>query len=733
MSIPSDLTIKDRFVFDTVDVSPDSVTGEDGKPNVNMMSYMLFFLAFIPLTAFISRAWFSRVWIIQECALARGLVFQCGSKRMTWNQFEGLFQALRMSSTHELGTIKPATALAKCEWLLRVRQMTRLNRSPSIDVGDIEPISGCRYEAPRADPRAWHGDLQFFVTGARNFGATDPRDHIYGVLGLAEPSEAAQYPADYEVDKAVLWARFVKNQILRGRNADLLCEAGLDDETQSPLATWLPDLSKSRIGGAIYTRRKDGYSASGPTTAQMDEEQPTHVLALRGLLIDEITEVSERFELLDPVTKPRSKIVQTLKPRFKQWLEGNNVLDRMGQKGWNVGTIKELIEKMDIVEESDSTLQDIEPRMRWAYTTFAHANKNIGTGNGSPDMIFRGSVRNLLSPVQDIMIALENMVLGPTHTTQWSHVRIQPSHEAGWQRIAKKAKELPEGEDRETAYWRTLIGNRCIEPKSGQLTIPDTDWKGAFAIWRDLVSFNESVFKRAAHGEEPRILERLAPVIGSVDSRQVPEAIVQHIKDARERESNFRRELELESTLNTLDRYLDILETLFALTAKSTNEEEIKKYQELQDVLAKIRDMVVEKRKMLTSSAEPSTEDLQAVAGPQMILDSLVDDDTPKGGTKKDVTYRDAARVFEQDVLRMAQNRRFSSTKRGHIGWVPGNARKGDRIVVVFGASVPLIVRPVERDVGGRCFQLIGEAYVHGLMNGEGLRLGVDAEQIRLV
>ncbi len=48
---------------------------------------------------------------------------------------------------------------------------------------------------------------------------------------------------------------------------------------------------------------------------------------------------------------------------------------------------------------------------------------------------------------------------------------------------------------------------------------------------------------------------------------------------------------------------------------------------------------------------------------------------------------------------------------------VDHKAQKGDIIVILYGCSVPLILRP--RNEGG--FMLIGGAYVYGIMQGEAI------------
>ena len=72
-----------------------------------------------------------------------------------------------------------------------------------------------------------------------------------------------------------------------------------------------------------------------------------------------------------------------------------------------------------------------------------------------------------------------------------------------------------------------------------------------------------------------------------------------------------------------------------------------------------------------------------------------------------------------QDVVADACNgRKFIFTTRGYFGIGPGATQLDDRIIVLFGADVPLVVRPRE---DGR-YTLVGECYVHGIMAGQVVR-----------
>jgi hypothetical protein len=61
-------------------------------------------------------------------------------------------------------------------------------------------------------------------------------------------------------------------------------------------------------------------------------------------------------------------------------------------------------------------------------------------------------------------------------------------------------------------------------------------------------------------------------------------------------------------------------------------------------------------------------------------------------------------------------NRRFGITVKGTMGIFPPNTQVGDLICILFGCSVPVVLRPL-----GRVVQLVGECFVYGIMDGEAL------------
>lgn len=71
--------------------------------------------------------------------------------------------------------------------------------------------------------------------------------------------------------------------------------------------------------------------------------------------------------------------------------------------------------------------------------------------------------------------------------------------------------------------------------------------------------------------------------------------------------------------------------------------------------------------------------------------------------------------------LSLTESRRFAATNIGLAGYVPMRAKEGDLVCILYGSDVPFVVR---KEAGGN-YSLVGECYMHGIMNGEALKMAV--------
>ncbi|UKZ56198.1 hypothetical protein TrVGV298_010029 [Trichoderma virens] len=75
---------------------------------------------------------------------------------------------------------------------------------------------------------------------------------------------------------------------------------------------------------------------------------------------------------------------------------------------------------------------------------------------------------------------------------------------------------------------------------------------------------------------------------------------------------------------------------------------------------------------------------------------------------------------WSHEATLITRYRRFAVTRNGYFVLGPDALQEGDVVAVLRGGKTPFLLREVTDDDGGSGWILVGECYVHGLMNGEG-------------
>jgi hypothetical protein len=73
----------------------------------------------------------------------------------------------------------------------------------------------------------------------------------------------------------------------------------------------------------------------------------------------------------------------------------------------------------------------------------------------------------------------------------------------------------------------------------------------------------------------------------------------------------------------------------------------------------------------------------------------------------------------------------FCTTKKGYMCMVPPMSKVGDSICLIYGVWVPFVLRASVEDP--KRYQLVGDSYVHGIMDGEALELSYPDDDFTLV
>jgi hypothetical protein len=110
----------------------------------------------------------------------------------------------------------------------------------------------------------------------------------------------------------------------------------------------------------------------------------------------------------------------------------------------------------------------------------------------------------------------------------------------------------------------------------------------------------------------------------------------------------------------------------------------------------------------LTIIGRYQTEDYKVY---RMWVEELGDSDTPYWKSRHVQSYHTAFRAA-------CSGRRFFVTKKGYFGIGPAELEVGDDIYILAGGRAPLVLRPLPESQPNT-FELVGDCYVHGVMDGE--------------
>ena len=91
--------------------------------------------------------------------------------------------------------------------------------------------------------------------------------------------------------------------------------------------------------------------------------------------------------------------------------------------------------------------------------------------------------------------------------------------------------------------------------------------------------------------------------------------------------------------------------------------------------------------------------------------------------------------VLLESLHSMLTNHAFFITETGYMGFGPSPTAPGDEVWVFYGGQVPFVMRPSTTEVSGNAswpLELVGDAYVHGLMDGQALQSGVQTRSVTL-
>ncbi|KAL8747764.1 MAG: hypothetical protein Q9190_000422 [Brigantiaea leucoxantha] len=685
--------------------------------------------AIFAIAALIRRPWFSRAWIIQEVAVSSKLTLQCGSKTLDWMMFSSIAEILpAIEDGNKTRLFQSDLSVQRVCFLGDVKKSIELDRlSGKGDHGDPEKNEADCSRTIKSE--AERRNLEYLVARARFHGASDPRDHVYALLGLADESERYLLNADYSLPYSEMYRDYVR--LLISHSGTLSVLGQLDHAENDQLCSWVPNWSRVASVSPLSDIRNSPYSASGDSKAKIIGSHNQSILVLKGVMVDSVAELAPGAETIDKV-KPQALSKKLLSKSIERLRLTDRVVGQVSkfisQKYPKIGeAMKEIQEDLKPTGEDlkvEARLQHVPPGA--TRSSMAFLNKllrAIAESHDDPNFdgkkAFVGIIGIFLNGYTESRPWRQNLIWGHINQIGVDNVIMTPKTEVGWVKLAHKCEPYPTGEEVDEVYWRTLIGNKRRAPgRKPARDQPPKEWRDAYDIWHQMLQRQEGLLPQVAKGKNLDLKERLFPAGYTVRGKvrqppSIPEHLEKYLKEIENEDEPAGPASQL--LIDTMSRNLN--------NAEDADDETLQLGDESSSSGQSV-DLQIERTKEHGNSTDKKTEEGQAV---QQSNDKTRPSKKPSAIPQN--TKRRVEKLFWYEMLGVIKNRQFCTTKKGYMGWAPPGAKSGDRICILFGGQTPFVVRPVKQG-----YELLGEAYVHGLMNGEALDMpGIKIEDIALV
>ena len=249
----------------------------------------------LALVQLLKKPYFSRIWVLQEIAVASNVQVLHGGIYIPW---EIMFKIMTdLWHPHRRGSLSYTSN----------PEMRTFHQSSQSDPAHNASIMWLLYEKHGRVPNGERLRLGKLLCLCSKFKSTDARDKIFALVGLAMETTPSLIAIDYEDTPAQVYIKSTRNILGRENDHfDILSNSGIGyrkktdvaDSLSTTLPSWVADWSSQRVGFTLASRGEGtgGYCSSTHTEITIDflqyvPESSLEILSLKGILIDTIDEL----------------------------------------------------------------------------------------------------------------------------------------------------------------------------------------------------------------------------------------------------------------------------------------------------------------------------------------------------------------------------------------------------------------------------------------------------------
>jgi len=275
-------------------------------------------LAFLEM---VRNAWFERIWVVQEVALASSLRIFYGRSQIQWNHLVDVMRTCRQHPS--LGSFLEATK----------DPLTRMTLPMSVFT--LELMSEFRQNLQDKEM-----SFTKLLYESRLFKATEHKDYVFGLYGLHNGKKDERITPNYQKSKTEIYKQVARYLLEQHQPLRLLSYGGVgfyankqeENPAEERLPTWCPNWSQQpRVSILSYLdprTQQHNYGAGGNTGTQPESFKRDNFasLLLRGRILDLIVTLGPLIEgSMDYHPENRSwkvmtRLTQFFAPAEESWL-----------------------------------------------------------------------------------------------------------------------------------------------------------------------------------------------------------------------------------------------------------------------------------------------------------------------------------------------------------------------------------------------------------------------------
>lgn len=235
---------------------------------------------FAAVVALFDRDYWHRLWVVQEKFNARDIDVHCGSAMLPWKEFQIASEVFGEHKDVLERSFHPGYSNGYYQARLESYPQILVHGGPGSFAG-IGTRAELRDGANLSDGMVFQRLLEVMRTCRRKL-TFDPRDKVFGILGVLSEKVRNEIKVDYTIPVKDVYMNVFRAVVEKTKSLDILCESIHFPiyTNNNNLPSWVPDWSHICQVSSIATTNNFSASENAPAGVDFTEKNKLKILAI---------------------------------------------------------------------------------------------------------------------------------------------------------------------------------------------------------------------------------------------------------------------------------------------------------------------------------------------------------------------------------------------------------------------------------------------------------------------